>query len=186
MGLKHGMYCVGCCWMLMVLSFVLGIMNMFWMAALTAFMVLEKVTGNKWISRIAGMILLVWGLWGIAGAFIMLPHASLRITEVRKRVGDLEAEMRIDRNPPVLGDNNIEIELKDAAGRIITEAKVLVNYYMPPMPRMAPMNYIVDAKLKGDKYRATMNFIMSGPWVIGVKINQGGKISTAKFNVDAQ
>ena len=35
----------------------------------------------------------------------------------------------------------------------LTEAKVLVNYYMPPMPRMAPMNYITDAKLKGEKYR---------------------------------
>ena len=67
MGLKHGIYCVGCCWMLMILSFVLGVMNMLWMAALTAFMVLEKVTDNKWISRIAGMILVVWGLWVVAG-----------------------------------------------------------------------------------------------------------------------
>ena len=67
MGLKHGVYCVGCCWMLMILSFVLGVMNMLWMAALTAFMVLEKVTDNKWISRVAGMILVVWGLWVVAG-----------------------------------------------------------------------------------------------------------------------
>ena len=67
MGLKHGIYCVGCCWMLMILSFVLGVMNMLWMAALTAFMVLEKVTDNKWISRVAGMILVVWGLWVVAG-----------------------------------------------------------------------------------------------------------------------
>jgi predicted metal-binding membrane protein len=67
MGLKRGIYCVGCCWMLMILSFVLGVMNMLWMAALTAFMVLEKVTDNKWISRVAGMILVVWGLWVVAG-----------------------------------------------------------------------------------------------------------------------
>ena len=57
---------------------------------------------------------------------------------------------------------------------------------MPPMPRMVPMNYITDAKLKGEKYKATMNFIMSGPWIIAIKINHAGKISTAKFNVDAQ
>jgi hypothetical protein len=57
---------------------------------------------------------------------------------------------------------------------------------MPPMPRMAPMNYITDAKLKGEKYKATMNFIMSGPWIIAIKVNHGGKISTAKFNVDTQ
>ncbi len=67
MGLKHGIYCVGCCWMLMILSFVLGVMNVVWMAALTAFMVLEKLTDNKWISRTVGMILVVWGLWVIAG-----------------------------------------------------------------------------------------------------------------------
>jgi predicted metal-binding membrane protein len=53
--------------MLMTLSFVLGVMNLLWMAALTAFMVLEKVTDNKWISRAAGMILVVWGLWVVAG-----------------------------------------------------------------------------------------------------------------------
>jgi len=106
--------------------------------------------------------------------------------EVRKKVGDYEAEVRIDRNPPAVGDNNIEIEIRDGAGKPVTDAKVLVNYYMPPMPRMAPMNYKTDAKLKGEKYKATMNLIMSGPWVIAVKINLEGKIKTAKFNVDAQ
>src|SRR5512139_3609424 len=106
--------------------------------------------------------------------------------EARKKVGDYEAGVKIDRSPPALGDNNIDIELKDAVGNSITDAKVLINYYMPPMPRMAPMNYTTDASLKGDKYRAKMNFIMSGPWIIAIKINHGGKISTAKFNVDAQ
>jgi len=67
MGLKHGIYCVGCCWMLMTLCFALGVMNMLWMAALTAFMLLEKITDNKWISRTAGLILVVWGLWVVAG-----------------------------------------------------------------------------------------------------------------------
>jgi hypothetical protein len=106
--------------------------------------------------------------------------------EVKRRAGEYETEVKIDRYPPVLGDNRIEIEIKDAGGRSITDAKVFVNYYMPPMPRMAPMNYITDAKLKGDKYKATMNFIMSGPWIIAIKISHAGKMSTAKFNVDAQ
>ena len=106
--------------------------------------------------------------------------------ELKKKFGEYEAEVRMDRNPPSLGDNNIEIEIKDAGGKPLTEAKVLVNYYMPPMPRMAPMNYITDAKLKGEKYKATMNFIMSGPWVIAVKVTHAGKTSTAKFNIDAQ
>jgi predicted metal-binding membrane protein len=67
MGLKAGLFCVGCCWLLMILSFVLGVMNMIWMAALTAFMLLEKVTDNKWLSRTAGLILVTWGLWVLAG-----------------------------------------------------------------------------------------------------------------------
>jgi hypothetical protein len=118
--------------------------------------------------------------------FLTVALGDARGIEMKKRVGDLEAGMRIDRSPPVLGDNNIEIELKDAAGKAVTDAKVLVNYYMPPMPRMAPMNYTTDAKLKGDKYKAKMNFIMSGPWIIAVKINHAGRTSTVKFNIDAQ
>ena len=118
--------------------------------------------------------------------FLTVALAGARGIEVKKRVGQLEAEMRIDRSPPVLGDNHIEIGLKDSVGKTVTDAKVLVNYYMPPMPRMAPMNYTTDAQLKGEKYRAKMNFIMSGPWIIAVKVTVGGKTSTAKFNIDAQ
>jgi hypothetical protein len=63
---------------------------------------------------------------------------------------------------------------------------VLVNYYMPPMPRMAPMNYKADAKLKGDQYRLAMRLIMAGPWYIVVIFPRGGKTLTAKFNIDVQ
>jgi hypothetical protein len=117
---------------------------------------------------------------------LILGIAFARGYEVKKMAGEYEAEVKIDRTPPVVGDNHIEIEVRDARGKPVTDAKILVNYYMPPMPRMVPMNYITDAKLKGEKYRAKMNFIMSGPWIIAVKINHGGKTSTAKFNVDAQ
>jgi hypothetical protein len=123
----------------------------------------------------------------VALLLLLVPGiGSTRSYEVKKQVGEYAAEVRMDRNPPSLGDNNIEIEIKDARGKPLTEAKVLVNYYMPPMPRMAPMNYTTDAKLKGEKYKATMNFIMSGPWVIAVKITHAGRTSTAKFNIDAQ
>jgi hypothetical protein len=118
--------------------------------------------------------------------FLIPGIANPKGYEVKRKAGEYETEVKIDKYPPVLGDNRIEIEIKDAGGNPITDAKVLVNYYMPPMPRMAPMNYITDAKLKGEKYKATMNFIMSGPWIIAIKINHAGKMSTAKFNVDAQ
>jgi hypothetical protein len=105
--------------------------------------------------------------------------------EVKKKAGDYDVEAKIDRNPPIVGDNSIEIEIKKS-GNPVTDAKVLINYYMPPMPRMAPMNYKTDAKLKRDKYKATMNFIMAGPWYIAIIIAHEGKISTTKFNIDAQ
>ncbi len=133
-----------------------------------------------WFSLMRKIFLLILILFLVAGM------ASAKSYEVKRKAGEYEAEVKIDRYPPVLGDNKIEIEIKDEGGNRVTDAKVLVNYYMPPMPRMVPMNYITNAKLKGDKYKATMNFIMSGPWIIAIKINHAGKMMTAKFNVDAQ
>jgi len=118
--------------------------------------------------------------------FLIPSIANPKGYEIKRKAGEYDAEVKIDRYPPVLGDNKIEIEIKNSEGKCVKDAKVLVNYYMPPMPRMAPMNYITDATLKGEKYKATMNFIMSGPWIIAIKINHAGKTSTAKFNVDAQ
>ena len=105
---------------------------------------------------------------------------------VVKKAGEYWVEEKIGKNPPILGENDIEIEIIDAAGVRKIDAEVMVNYYMPPMPRMAPMNYTTYAKLKGEKYQAAMNFIMSGPWIIRIVIMFGGKRMSIKFNVDAQ
>ncbi len=94
--------------------------------------------------------------------------------EVKKKAGEYDVEIKIDKNPPVVGDNNIEIEIKDAAGKYITDAKVTVEYSMPAMPGMPAMNYKTDAKLKGNEYKAMMNLSMSGAWNIAVKIIRGG------------
>jgi hypothetical protein len=103
-----------------------------------------------------------------------------------KRAGAYVVGIEIDRNPPIIGDNIVEIEIRDASGAIVSDAKVLVNYYMPPMPRMAPMNYRTDAPFRGGKYRMTMNLIMEGPWVIAVKVTLAGKTTTAKFHIDVR
>jgi len=129
------------------------------------------------------------GMKGLALSILILVLtmgiAYAKGLEVKKKAGEYDVEVKIDRNPPIVGNNSIEIEIKKA-GKHVTDAKVLINYYMPPMPRMAPMNYKTDAKLKKDKYKATMNFIMVGPWYIAIIINHEGKISTTKLNVDAQ
>lgn len=69
LGLVHGAYCVGCCWLLMLLLFVSGVMNLLWAAALAVLVLLEKVLpGGRWVARAAGAALVVWGV-AIAGGF---------------------------------------------------------------------------------------------------------------------
>jgi hypothetical protein len=104
--------------------------------------------------------------------------------ELKNKTGEYNVEIRLDRNPPIMGNNPIEIRIKDSRGQAITDVGVLINYYMPPMLRMAPMNYIIPAEANRTSYRATMKLIMSGPWVIAVKISSAGKTKTAKFHID--
>jgi predicted metal-binding membrane protein len=62
MGLRHGAYCLGCCWMLMLLLFVGGIMNIAWIAGIAAFVLIEKVApAGQWIGRAAAVVLVIWG-----------------------------------------------------------------------------------------------------------------------------
>lgn len=63
MGLAHGLFCLGCCWALMGLLFVVGVMNLTWVAVLSVFALLEKLTpGEVWVSRLAGLALVGWGM----------------------------------------------------------------------------------------------------------------------------
>lgn len=105
--------------------------------------------------------------------------------EVKKKAGEYDVEIKIDKNPPVVGDNNIEVKIKDASGKHVTDAKVRIEYTMPAMPGMPAMNYKADAELKGYEYKAKMNLSMSGAWNVAVKITRGSKTTTVKFNVDA-
>jgi predicted metal-binding membrane protein len=64
LGLRHGLYCIGCCWALMLLLFVGGVMNVLWIAALAVLVLLEKVLPfGRWISRIAGCVFIAGGAW---------------------------------------------------------------------------------------------------------------------------
>ena len=106
--------------------------------------------------------------------------------EVTKKAGDYTVDVKIDKNPPVAGTNNLEIAVKDVAGKAVTDAKVVVEYSMAPMPGMPAANYKAEAALKGDKYKATMNLSMAGPWSIAIKVTRADKTQTAKFTVDAK
>lgn len=64
LGLRHGLYCIGCCWAVMLLLFVGGVMNLLWIAALAALVLLEKVVPfGRLIARLAGIAFIVGGAW---------------------------------------------------------------------------------------------------------------------------
>lgn len=67
LGLRHGLSCVGCCWALMLLLFVGGVMNLLWIAAITAFVLVEKLApiGVRG-GRLSGLALLSAGAWVLA------------------------------------------------------------------------------------------------------------------------
>jgi hypothetical protein len=121
--------------------------------------------------------------------FVLLLSTGVALAkdyEVKKKAGEFDVVVTIDKNPPVTGDNGVTVTVKDAGGKAVKDAKVIIDYSMPAMPGMPPMNYKADAMLKGDAYAATMNLSMAGPWNIAVKISAGSKTGSMKFTVDAK
>ena len=61
MGVRHGVYCLGCCWALMCVLFVVGVMNLVWVAVLTIFVLLEKTGPAGIILARAGGVAMMGG-----------------------------------------------------------------------------------------------------------------------------
>jgi predicted metal-binding membrane protein len=69
MGLDHGAYCLGCCWLLMAVLFVAGVMNLLWVAAIAVFVLAEKIVPRgDLLARAAGVVLVGAGAALLAGA----------------------------------------------------------------------------------------------------------------------
>jgi hypothetical protein len=125
--------------------------------------------------KIAAILLIVLMAAGVAYA---------KAYEVTRKAGDYTVDIKMDKNPPVVGPNNMEIVVKDAAGKAVTDAKVLVDYGMPAMPGHPAMGYKTDAQPKGGAYQAVLNISMKGPWTVTVRITHAGKTASARFTVD--
>ena len=70
MGLKHGILCTGCCWALMALMFIGGVMNLLWMVVITAVILIEKVAPRGDVfAKIAGVAMIISGVGLIAVNF---------------------------------------------------------------------------------------------------------------------
>jgi predicted metal-binding membrane protein len=64
MGLEHGLYCLGCCWLLMALMFAAGIMSLLCMAVIAVFILLEKLLpAGTWLARAGGLAMLGFGVY---------------------------------------------------------------------------------------------------------------------------
>lgn len=113
----------------------------------------EQILGQKGeeMKRIAAVSMILLLMAGVVYA---------KNYEVTKKAGEYTVVAMIDKNPPVVGDNDVTVEIRDASGKVVTDARVKVEYSMPAMPGMPAMAYKTDATLKGTGYQAKMNF----PW----------------------
>lgn len=112
-----------------------------------------------------------------------MAYAGYTIT---KKAGDYAIDVTIDKNPPVVGKNNVDIAVRDKAGKAVTDAKVVVELSMAPMPGMPAANYKSSAELKGDRYKTVIEPSMAGPWNLAVKITRAGKTDTARLTIDVK
>lgn len=118
--------------------------------------------------------------------FMVTGIATAKDFEMIKKAGDYSLVVKIDKNPPVVGNNNLSLTVKDGMGKEIRDAKVAVKYSMPGMPGMPAMNYSTNADWKGSEYKAKLDFSMPGGWNMVIKIIRGSKAAQAKFSIDVR
>jgi len=124
----------------------------------------------------------------ICVAFIMgLASGCSKGYQTQKAVDDLTVILSVGSYPLVKGDNTLMLKVADPAGKAQTDAHVDVRFYMPPMPGMSPMEFTVQATLKGNAYIATVNPPMEGGWKAEIDVARPGKPTvTASFNLDVR
>jgi hypothetical protein len=123
----------------------------------------------------------------LVATLILLLTAGLvyaKAYEVNRKAGDYTVLIKMDKNPPSVGMNNMEIAITDKSGKPVKDAKLQVDYGMPAMPGMPAMAYKADAMNHGDQYHAALNISMKGPWYVTIKIASQGKTVSAKFTFD--
>ena len=116
----------------------------------------------------------------------LMTGAAFAANTLTKNTGEYTVGLTMEKSPPVMGKNNVDVSVKDAKGAAVTDARVVVEYSMPAMPGMPAMSYKANADLKGDTYRAVIEPSMSGSWNVAVKISRGGKTETAKYTMDVK
>jgi hypothetical protein len=104
--------------------------------------------------------------------------------EMERVAGDYKVEVHMANMPAVVGDNEVEVEIKGLQGHHVKDADVELYYYMPSM---SSMNYTTKADLKGNEYKAVVKPTMPGEWTVDVRFTRRGEEpQKASFDFDAK
>jgi hypothetical protein len=128
-------------------------------------------------------------LFLVAMALLILPTFLARANdyEVKGRAGDYNIVVRMDKNPPARGYNNMDVAITDGSAKPVTDAKVHVEYLMPSLPGRPPMmEYSATVKPSGHHYSAQLDLSMSGKWTVVLKVTRAGKTDTMEFSFVAR
>ena len=109
---------------------------------------------------------------------------SAKSYEVKKKVGGYNVVMKIDRNPPVAGNNKVSIEVTDESGHCACDADVTIDYSKPAMQWLPA--YKTETRLERGRFVGNMSLPMAGAWNIAVKIVKGKKQWITNFTVDVE
>lgn len=115
---------------------------------------------------------------------ILTPAAFAASHEMTKTVGDLTVALSFMGGHADMGDNHLSITITDPAGNSIPDARVKVEYGMPPMKNMTSMDYRARAKYMDGAYMANANFSMDGSWYIKVNVlRPGQELQKVEFKI---
>lgn len=106
--------------------------------------------------------------------------------EVTKKAGDYTVQVKIDRNPPAVGDNTMMIWLKDAAGNDVKGAMITVDYSKSAKLGKPAKKYNSYATPHENNYHAILAIPAQGSWNVTININHKGKSLSTKFSIDAK
>lgn len=112
---------------------------------------------------------------------------------MKGKAGNYTVEAQLEKTPPVVGENTLTVQIKDPSGKVVTDKKVEVEYFMTekisPTRKSVEMPYMKSetaATPQEAGYKAKLNFSMAGPWNIAVKITDGEKVKRARFHVNVK
>lgn len=107
--------------------------------------------------------------------------------EVTKKAGDYTVQVKIDRNPPIVGGNNMMIWLKDAAGNDVKGATMTVDYHRPTKKFWtSAKKYNAYALPHENNYHVILKIPAQGLWDVTINIHHIGKSVSTGFRIDVK